>query len=380
MNFWSKYALSVFFPAIFVVGSFLVAIVILCKKGSVKSFDDLQNAKILTCRITLVVVINLYTASVSAATSPFNCEQQPDGSFTLVKDPSIMCFGPEWMQHAWLVSLALLVYIVVIPLWMISIVRTRDTKRTTTDFRRKYDILLSPYRPCRQYWELLLMLKRSTFVLSISFFSGASYVVRFGAMISILFVFFWLTVVLSPYREESMNIFDASWGIVCMSILVAQGLVFETGIEGTIVLEVFIFFLMFFCFLFNLGRTCKILVDKKISVPLQVVNEKLFPAEIVQEICIVHSLLQLESKQELCLNPTELLATNTKRWISCPFKLEHQAMSTFLKSAARGTKDFGEIIRNTHSQSDQQLLQTNKSLPVLEVTSTLHNFEDRDAK
>eukprot|EP00475_Leptophrys_vorax_P015753 TRINITY_DN22088_c0_g3_i1.p1 TRINITY_DN22088_c0_g3~~TRINITY_DN22088_c0_g3_i1.p1 ORF type:complete len:394 (+),score=81.76 TRINITY_DN22088_c0_g3_i1:116-1297(+) len=382
MNFWSKYAFNAFLPGFLAVGTLMVMLLVRILQRKSPFLDQTVRSRF--ARVVGVVMITLHTSCISSAVSPFNCEEQPDQTFTLVKDPSITCFGSEWINHLWLIALVVIIYTSLVPIGMMLIFQKARTNQEGKGFMRNYDFLLAPYKPSHQYWELVLLLKRSAFVLSISFFSGASYATRFGIMISILLIFFWLTVFLSPYRDETLNIFDASWAIVCISTLMAQGLVFESSVEGTAMLEGFVIFMIVCCFVFNFVHVLKVVMDPKMKLTPEVFEKKLLSQEDVLELCNLFSLQQLEKNNgELCLNISKILETNKRCWIDNPFKMEHQNIVSFLKKAGDYDvtvwnanspirQDSGEFILSDTFRSTTNLLRqtTIRTSPDFNKTST----------
>jgi hypothetical protein len=152
------------------------------------------------------IVVALYTFIISTVFQPFNCLPQPDGTYTMAKSPASKCYDEAWNKNLPALVFFIVIYCFGFPLALAYIFIKNHKNVDTVDFKIKYGNLVSPYARKCYYWELVIMLKRSIFILSNDFLaSSVDYGPRFVTGISLLFAFFWIDVDRSPYGLKEMN-------------------------------------------------------------------------------------------------------------------------------------------------------------------------------
>jgi hypothetical protein len=118
---------------------------------------------------------------------------------------SITCFEEDWQNHLGLIVFGIIAYVLVVPLSLLYVFISHRKDHGSLDFLKNYDLLLSPYRyPC-YFWELVLMLKRTLFVVSSDFLGDSSYSVKYGASV---FSFLWIELVCLPYSTKTLNMLN----------------------------------------------------------------------------------------------------------------------------------------------------------------------------
>jgi hypothetical protein len=212
MQFWGKYYVKIFGP--FVLAG-LVAVGCLLQEfvSQRRMIKDSKSKKSLSSRIAATIgfiLIALYTSSISVALTPFNCKMQPNGTYTLLKDSSIICYDAEWYNHLWVVILAILLCPIAVPVGLFLIYFKKRNHHNSVSFLKTYDLLVSPYRPPYYYWELVVLMKRTFFVLSTDFLGEFSYSVRYSVSIVVLGTFFWVEAMCLPYSGEALNILNVT--------------------------------------------------------------------------------------------------------------------------------------------------------------------------
>jgi hypothetical protein len=215
-SFWDKYYFKLFIPLILsaVVLLLLVGKIVLLEKfphiAAKFKLQKFKFAQKLTGLFSFMVV-GFYTLLISTVVQPFNCTKQPDGSFTLTKAPSLKCFDSAWNQHLPVIVLFFILYGLSIPLVMIFLFYRNKNRIFTTDFKSRYDALISPYRPRFFYFEIVIMLKRALFVISNDFLSVASYSARYFSGFATLIFFFWLDILILPFQNKNFNLLANSY-------------------------------------------------------------------------------------------------------------------------------------------------------------------------
>jgi hypothetical protein len=217
MNFLGKFVIRLMLP--FMAISILVLLYVLsqfasCWKAQKLNFRVFVKYFISLPRIRSFIgstMVQFYTNSVSTSLSPFNCKKQPGGSYSLAKDPSVECFQAQWNSFLPLFTVGALFYVFLVPMCLCYIFWKHRHNHGSIEFHQSYHSLTYPYKYRFYYWELVVMLKRTFFVISTDFFSSADYAVKYGVAILVLFIFFWLDSAYLPYQTMSTNQLNISW-------------------------------------------------------------------------------------------------------------------------------------------------------------------------
>jgi hypothetical protein len=150
------------------------------------------------------LLVAFYTACISSTLSVFNCEKQPNGIQTLIKDASVVCFQSAWMKELPIIVLALLLYLVVVPIAVIWLFYKHRRDHRSLEFSQVYGLLISPYSDQCYFWECMGIFKRVAFVISAEFLPSRNYEVS----ILILMVFLWLEAIYNPYNTTEFNMLN----------------------------------------------------------------------------------------------------------------------------------------------------------------------------
>jgi hypothetical protein len=126
----------------------------------------------------------------------------------MTHNPSTRCYGSVWRAHLPEMMFFLLLNGVFGPLFIIYSFWTNRHFPEREPFRSRFLPLMIPYKREYFFWELVIMLKRSSFVISNSFLTskGASYTAKFFTSICILFSFLWVEILCQPYTTKEFNI------------------------------------------------------------------------------------------------------------------------------------------------------------------------------
>jgi hypothetical protein len=209
MGFWSKYSLKTWLP-ILISSVVLLANLFKQRRGSTaKLVVDLHlnfvRIRSHWANFLGVMVIGLHTAAISATMTAFNCSRQPNGSYVNRKDPSVSCFDADWFKNLWLVSFSILFYVLVIPGALIYVYLKHRNHHGSLEFLKGYKLLIAPYKSSYYYWELVVLLKRTFFIVSQDFLAPFGYEVRYGVSMIVLLTFFWIETFCMPYAVKDAN-------------------------------------------------------------------------------------------------------------------------------------------------------------------------------
>jgi hypothetical protein len=213
MTFWDKYYGKMLFPVV-IFGLFTLSFGVreLLSKRCAKWFPR-SSVPLIIRLISLFqfIVVALYTFIVSTVFQPFNCIKQSDGSYTMTKSPSYKCYDEQWNKNVAPIVMFILVYCIGFPAALGYIFLKNQSNLDSVHFRVRFGNLISPYSRKYFYWELVVMLKRSLFIVSNDFLTiNTDYISRYFVGIGILCFFFWLDVTCSPYAKHEMNLVQSS--------------------------------------------------------------------------------------------------------------------------------------------------------------------------
>jgi hypothetical protein len=218
LGFWNLYYVEMFSPAIMFSFLFIFA----------SSFDYLSKRKMkqsnqtnveekrqpkhkepsLSAKIThafVFILVSMYTFLATNAFQPLQCLRQPDGTSTLIADPSQDCYTSNWFSNLPVVILISLATVVAIPCWlMYSLFKNRDNLNSFS-FLSRFGTLIEPYNEKLYWWEMFQVAKKTLFAVVVN--SSQNYPESERLYYVIMFVFIMLVIenVARPYKFESVN-------------------------------------------------------------------------------------------------------------------------------------------------------------------------------
>jgi hypothetical protein len=151
----SSYLVLVFFAAIFAlvfIGAWVLSKV---RKRAISA--SLKN-RIVNGYLSLLSLGFLTLATT--ALEPFGCRLEKDNKWTLVADPSRLCFEGWWKQLVPFAVAGIVVYILGIPLTVLWWLRRNRSNLTDPDFVERYGGLYSSYSPSLSHWEPIVMAEK----------------------------------------------------------------------------------------------------------------------------------------------------------------------------------------------------------------------------
>jgi hypothetical protein len=208
MTYWEKYLIKMFIPVIFLVLFWMAGFL-----QNVLS-QYLSSPKISFSATSLqmfsFLIIGLYTFISSAAVEPLNCVQQADGFYVLAKLRSEPCFAGTWNTYSPAIYLFFGIYCLLLPL-VLAYILVHNKKNIGSDvFEHNFGSIVSPYKRRYYFWELLVVLRRSLFVISNNFLSFQGEDERYAVGVFFLFVFLFLDMIFSPYKSNNLNLLASS--------------------------------------------------------------------------------------------------------------------------------------------------------------------------
>jgi hypothetical protein len=160
--------------------------------------------------ITLLsfLILSCFTFLLSTVVSPFICEAQRDGSFTMIHYPVQKCYDSQWWNNIGGAVVLMILVCLVLPISLCVFFLINRTKITIPEFQQKYGLLVRPYRLQYFWWEMMILLKRCfiVFMSEVTQQSSASYAAKFLIAILILFAFTAVDLYCVPY-VSGQNVF-----------------------------------------------------------------------------------------------------------------------------------------------------------------------------
>jgi hypothetical protein len=259
--------------------------------------------------VFVVLCSTLYTFLVSSAIEPFNCIRTDGGSanpiYFMVSSPLHRCYDAEWYQHLPGVLLACFVYVLGIPFAMGFLLFRHRKNLDDPNFLTRYRALFRPFRRIYFFWELVVMLKKASFIVIVRVLSSrpnTSYGTKFVSSISIIGTFLAIEVLAQPYSKRSINLRSSTWNIVSVLVLLCQGLLFESldGDEAG-AFGILVTMMVITCLLITTVKLVSSLlrrnVENTILLPENVGRK--MPRDLLFEVYMLNTLTQIEENNEL---------------------------------------------------------------------------------
>eukprot|EP00475_Leptophrys_vorax_P015514 TRINITY_DN21842_c0_g1_i1.p1 TRINITY_DN21842_c0_g1~~TRINITY_DN21842_c0_g1_i1.p1 ORF type:complete len:501 (-),score=106.70 TRINITY_DN21842_c0_g1_i1:41-1369(-) len=230
-TFWEKFVLKQFFPLISIFSTYIISVTIKIVRrrstltlATLREVMDLRTLRRQFFMIWSTVSISLYTLTVSGWLEAFLCQPQPDGSYSLLKSPSLQCYDAEWKSNlGWIVLFGIINFLV-IPGVLLRKMNQLRLKILTGATQKRYSYLVGSYHPKYFYWELVLLLKRTCILISLTVFTSDT--VKYLLAVVSQFIFTFLDVLNMPYKRESSNHLMIIWNFLSMLLLISSRLVF----------------------------------------------------------------------------------------------------------------------------------------------------------
>lgn len=171
-QYWEVWKLKIFAPFIFSLGYKYLS-----HSDRKTPLRSLLSARISAfCNGYFQAINVFYTLIISAVVEPFLCSPQNDGSYMMVKNPSVQCFSDDWKK---------VLYFYIIPmgiLWGLllpvatSILLFKNRRRIESPYFLNYfGFLTQSYRPELYWYEMIMILKKVLFMIVPEFLALKSF-------------------------------------------------------------------------------------------------------------------------------------------------------------------------------------------------------------
>jgi hypothetical protein len=211
MDFWRKYYVKMLFPVFLGVLFGLAAMMKILRWKDTGINSKLSFVKKQVFSLLTFVIIGFYTFLIQTSILPFKCVLQENGKYVMSKDPSQICYESQWISHLPGVLTFLVLYGLIFPLTIAILFYRNRHNLDESHFRIRLGNLVAPYQRRFFFWELVIILRRTAFILSIDLLSqSSSYAIKYSVATILLLSFAWTDVQLMPYATKPFNVFAIS--------------------------------------------------------------------------------------------------------------------------------------------------------------------------
>lgn len=283
MSFWSVYYIQMSFPLIVILLVFIITFLFTkyqdMKKrklygddhedeinmdGVEKNENDFEEKKVepdalsklifLTC----LIMSSMFVFLATTVFQPFQCNMQPDGSFSMVQIASVFCYRKEWWSNMPIFSFFCFTYIFLIPfLVFLAFIHYRKFADSII-FQWRFGALTLPYRREYYWWEGVVTVKKLSYVMLIDVVSSLTYYHRVFLIICFLMFFTGIELFLRPFANTRLNAVNAVWSFSTIILLLADALIFcpqSIGFVGQRITAFTLIFLVACVFLVSISKT-----------------------------------------------------------------------------------------------------------------------------
>jgi hypothetical protein len=187
----------------------------------------------------MITFTSMYTIVIAGLFSTVKCQQQPDGSFTLIDNSSIRCFDGEWKdKHLGAIIFFAVLYLLILPMWLFTVFL-----RFSLDFQRRVYQQRSVWLPPAEHlafvhrsfkrkyfwWIAVDMLKKVAIIAFSAFLSGTddSKTANYLATLILLIVYLLIDVTVMEYATDISLRVALLWNSVALIMLLSDALMFK---------------------------------------------------------------------------------------------------------------------------------------------------------
>lgn len=175
----------------------------------------------------------LYIVLSSAALFLFDCSKQTQtGSYYLDGLPAKQCFGQWWKKRVPVAIVAIVIYVVGIPVGFVLLVFHGQRRLQPETFQRRFGAVVGKYKPAFAWWEPLIMVRKLAIVLCKVMFTSIPILQAIMAL-SVICVSTALHIHFHPMLERKINFLETVLLTCSAAILLAGILLDSTDFEGT---------------------------------------------------------------------------------------------------------------------------------------------------
>lgn len=239
ISYWGYYKMQMLAPIVFLGCLSLVIIALdlrLRRKRKLEGlpYPDPDTPDLISRAIYIIVFIfsNMYTfLATKVLLGILECFKQPDGTYTMLLNPSERCNEGSWADNKPFVILFSVLYLGIAPFSIVLIfLKNRSSVASTRKFLWRYGALVRPYITNMFFWELIATVKKTVFVVLVKVLASLTVYARLLHLTFFLIIFMVTENVCLPSKTHRLN---ALWNSVAVFLLLSNALIFEPQSIGT---------------------------------------------------------------------------------------------------------------------------------------------------
>jgi hypothetical protein len=237
-SFWGFYYVSLILPFLFCCIVSLVSWIV-SRFSKARSRERLKSEekKITRSRPKLdflsksiaafiFLMSTMYTFIALNAFRPFQCLEQPDGTFTMLSYPSLNCYDSSWYSNLGLVIIMILITVIAYPVGVGFILFKNRRNIRNPEFFNRFGYLVDPYSDRFFWWELYSLAKKTFFSLILNSVMTLPDIERSFYLTMYLFFCLILESICKPFKNEEINSLNAIWNLISILWLIALAVLF----------------------------------------------------------------------------------------------------------------------------------------------------------
>lgn len=176
----------------------------------------------------LLLIVSFYTSMLSSIFNVFNCYRHTDGTYVLLTAPEELCFAGDWLYNLPMIIVAVFVLAFGIPASFAAVFWKYRFDRDSYMITVTFEVITSPYNKKFFYWEIVTMIQKASFVVLLDFLSvTGTHFERLFFVFIILVLFIFAEALLHPYKTPLYNQLSLMWSFLCITVVVADGMIFS---------------------------------------------------------------------------------------------------------------------------------------------------------
>jgi len=199
MSFFNKLVANFLLP--FTYFSFLGIVTYLAVQKSTSQ----ERVKSIGWQVLILLLFLIYPGTSMYMLLIFGCAEI-DGSYYLRADISLPCYDSQWMRHAFLSILGILLYTIGIPFFIYLLLRRNRHKIYSSEkFKLRFGFIYIRYEPEFWFWELEEMCRKIVMVCAVPLISPGTPSQVVCAML-LTIIFFTAHMKCTPYLDDEDDV------------------------------------------------------------------------------------------------------------------------------------------------------------------------------
>eukprot|EP01016_Furgasonia_blochmanni_P000956 TRINITY_DN10321_c0_g1_i2.p1 TRINITY_DN10321_c0_g1~~TRINITY_DN10321_c0_g1_i2.p1 ORF type:complete len:420 (+),score=-3.46 TRINITY_DN10321_c0_g1_i2:125-1384(+) len=333
----------------------------------------------------IIIVFILQPSLVKIVFQAMSCLTLENGPNLIKRAPYLLCYDETHVK--WIIFLyipTLLIWILIFPLFALSVIHRNRKQLDTPRMKLKYLFLYNGYTSDRYYWEFITMYRKILMGLIVVFISDQLLFLKCMLLLMLLFLSILLQVRCRPYIKNELNQVDLTATTVSVVTLYA-GIFYVIKVpeENEAIFFIILilanvgFLVRFGITLFQfLYKTTSDSPEMKAGGPLtHDAKPKLSYSSVATEKNVAHQLdISLQNSDEMLINPTN--PQDVKVPISDSVILSREGIQPHVTSL-RNESDFGTERRGSEDGLLQSSSSSIRNFKLAPIKRTLSSFSKK---